>query len=49
MTAAIVGARKPSQIEETIKAGEVAIDESLWQVIEELLAERARKITSCIM
>lgn len=45
VTAAIVGARKPSQIEETIKAGEVAIDESLWQVIDELLAERARKIT----
>ena len=45
VTAAIVGARRPSQIEETTKASEVAIDESSWQVIDELLAERARKIT----
>lgn len=44
VTAAIVGARRPSQIEETVKAGELAIDESSWQAIDEILAERTQKI-----
>lgn len=44
VTAAIVGARRPSQIEETVKAGELAIGESSWQAIDGILAERTQKI-----
>ncbi|NMC46141.1 MAG: aldo/keto reductase [Chloroflexi bacterium] len=44
VTAAIVGARRPSQIEETVEAGELAIGESSWQAIDEILAERTQKI-----
>ena len=43
VTSAIVGARRPSQIEETVK-GDFDIDEKTLGEIEKLLAEREEKI-----
>ncbi len=45
VTAAIVGARRPSQIEETIAAADVNIDESTWRKVNALLDEREQKIS----
>ncbi len=44
VTAAIVGARRPSQIEETVKAGEVELSSAEWQEVEDLLVARKQKI-----
>jgi len=44
VTAAIVGARKPHQIEETVKAAEIEIPQDALTRIEEILAERARRL-----
>lgn len=45
VTAAIVGARRPSQIEETVKAGEVELNGTDWQEIEGLLARRTQTMS----
>ena len=44
VTAAIVGARRPSQIEETVSAGEVELSSAEWQEVEDLLVARKQKI-----
>lgn len=44
VTAAIVGARRPGQIEETAKASDIELDEADVDQIERLLEERAKKI-----
>jgi aryl-alcohol dehydrogenase-like predicted oxidoreductase len=44
VTGAIVGARRPAQIEETIKAAEVKLSQAEIQEIDDLLAARASKI-----
>jgi aryl-alcohol dehydrogenase-like predicted oxidoreductase len=44
VTAAIVGARRPSQIEETIEAGEINLSQEVIDEIDSLLAERELKI-----
>ena len=44
VTAAIVGARRPSQIEETVKAGEVELSGADWQQVEQILVDRKKKI-----
>ena len=44
VTGAIVGARRPAQIEETIKAAEVKLSQAEIKEIDDLLAARASKI-----
>lgn len=44
VTAAIVGARKPSQIEETVKAGDLVLDEKEVKEIENILNEEQSAI-----
>jgi aryl-alcohol dehydrogenase-like predicted oxidoreductase len=44
ITAAIVGARRPAQLEETVQAVEVILSETDLAEIEELLAERERDL-----
>ena len=44
ITAAIVGARRPDQIEETAPAADFKLNKEDIEEIEELLAERRRKI-----
>jgi aryl-alcohol dehydrogenase-like predicted oxidoreductase len=44
VTAAIVGARRPSQIEETVPAGDMALPTGDIAEIEEFIAERERAI-----
>ena len=46
VTAAIVGARRPSQIEETARAGDWNLMDEVVAEIENLLAERERSLTS---
>ncbi|HLB74605.1 MAG TPA: aldo/keto reductase [Sedimentisphaerales bacterium] len=45
VTAAVVGARSPAQIEETAPAGDWSLSEKDIKEIEVLLAERQAKIT----
>jgi aryl-alcohol dehydrogenase-like predicted oxidoreductase len=45
MTAAIVGARHPGQIKETIKAGDWILSEEEIKAVEELLKERLNKLS----
>jgi len=40
VTAAIVGARRPGQIEETIQAANVNLDDEVWQEVNTIIAER---------
>jgi aryl-alcohol dehydrogenase-like predicted oxidoreductase len=44
VTGAIVGARRPAQIEETIKAAEITLSQAEIEEIDDLLAARASKI-----
>jgi len=44
ITAAIVGARNPSQIEETVKAADVRLDEDVLNKIEQVLTERLKEL-----
>jgi len=44
VTSAIVGARRPDQIEETVKAGEWTLDEAQLDEIEAVLSARIRKL-----
>jgi len=44
VTSAIVGARRPSQIQETAPAGDVRLPESVLEEIESLLAQREKRI-----
>ena len=46
VTAAIVGARRPSQIEETVTAGDWILEESDIKIIDKLLEERKGEINS---
>lgn len=46
ITAAIVGARRPSQIEETVTAGDWLLEESDINIIDRLLKEREEEINS---
>ncbi len=46
VTAAIVGARRPSQIEETVTAGDWILEESYIKIIDKLLEEREGEINS---
>ncbi len=45
VTAAIVGARKPHQIEETVQAADLEIPEDALKSIESILEERERRLT----
>ena len=44
MTSAIAGARRPEQIEETVRSGEVDLDEAVLDRIDEILADRLNEI-----
>ena len=44
VTAAIVGARSPEQIEETAKAGELSLTKAEIEAIEEILAWRINNL-----
>jgi aryl-alcohol dehydrogenase-like predicted oxidoreductase len=46
VTAVIVGARRPSQIEETVVAGDWVLEESDIKIIDRLLGERENEINS---
>lgn len=45
VTAAIVGARRPGQIEETVQAGAWRLDDATIGAVENLLAERTQRIS----
>ena len=44
MTAAIVGARRPEQIEETVQAGDIRVSSAEIDEIEAVLKERDRRL-----
>jgi aryl-alcohol dehydrogenase-like predicted oxidoreductase len=44
VTSAIVGARQPSQIEETVEAGEWVLSEEDNQLLDKLLADHDRAL-----
>lgn len=46
VTSAIVGARRPDQIEETVKAADVSLEDAIWSEIDNLIAQRDQQASA---